>query len=72
MRVHFLNEQYQQGLVAHNKVGTVDRLADVFTEALPRDGLHKVPRVDGNLRCTGLKDGGISPRLWSTSLSNRD
>jgi len=41
MKVHFLNDQYQRGEFAYEKVGTSDQLADAFTKALPRESFTK-------------------------------
>ena len=41
IKVHFLNEQFQNGTFAYHKVGTKLQLGDVWTKSLPRDDFCK-------------------------------
>ena len=41
MKVHYLKEQKEAGLIKMQKVGTVNQLADVFTKALPKVTFQK-------------------------------
>ena len=37
VKVHFLNQSFQTGVFAYEKVPTKEMLADAFTKSLPRD-----------------------------------
>ena len=41
MKVHFLNEKFEQGVFSYVKVGTKDQVADAFTKGLSRDDFQK-------------------------------